>query len=237
MSGRARWNPFAGVARSWGHFVRRPRPTQLRTVGDQSWRWWPASSSGGDRTVERDLDARLRPVRPRPTSRRERRSTPVSSGEHLDPRGDRRNRINVVFPVVSLNSLAGQEGFAADPEYGEQTKAIDFYVSQVNHDGGINGRSINPIVVCLRPDERDVDASVVQDVDRGSPAAFAVIDGIGAWTGDNQLCVTQEGHTPFIGEWSTVTNWTDQGSPYLWWTGRGPRGHPPGGRGLGGARP
>ena len=53
----------------------------------------------------------------------------------------------------------------------------------------------------------------------GSPAAFAVLDGIGAWTGDNQLCITQEGHTPFIGQWTTVTSWTDQGSPYLWWTG------------------
>ena len=33
----------------------------------------------------------------------------------------------------------------------------------------------------------------------GSPAAFAVLDGLGDWTGDNQLCITQEGHTPFIG--------------------------------------
>ena len=30
----------------------------------------------------------------------------------------------------------------------------------------------------------------------GSPAAFAVIDGVGAWTGDDELCITQEGHTP-----------------------------------------
>ena len=53
----------------------------------------------------------------------------------------------------------------------------------------------------------------------GSPAAFAVLDGLGDWTGDNQLCITQEGHTPFIGQWTTVTNWTNEGSPYLWWTG------------------
>ena len=45
----------------------------------------------------------------------------------------------------------------------------------------------------------------------GSPAAFAVLDGIGDWTGDNQLCITQEGHTPFIGQWTTVTNCTDLG--------------------------
>ena len=32
MSGVSRWNPLRGLARSWGHFVRRPRPTQIRTV-------------------------------------------------------------------------------------------------------------------------------------------------------------------------------------------------------------
>ena len=53
----------------------------------------------------------------------------------------------------------------------------------------------------------------------GGPAVFAVLDGIGTWTGDNQLCITQEGHTPCISQWTTVTNWTQKGSPYLWWTG------------------
>src|ERR1019366_8691978 len=53
----------------------------------------------------------------------------------------------------------------------------------------------------------------------GSPAAFAVLDGVGDWTGDNQLCITQEGQTPMIGQWTTVTDWTTKGSPYLWWTG------------------
>ncbi len=54
--------------------------------------------------------------------------------------------------------------------------------------------------------------------DGGSPA-FAVLDGVGTWTGDNQLCITQEGHTPLLSQWTTVTNWTRQGAPYLWWTG------------------
>jgi hypothetical protein len=53
----------------------------------------------------------------------------------------------------------------------------------------------------------------------GDPAAFAVLDGVGTWSGPNELCVAQEGHTPFIGQWTTVTNWTNEGSPYLWWTG------------------
>ena len=129
------------------------------------------------------------------------------------------HQINVVFPVVSLSSLAGQEGFAQDAEYGEQQKAIDFYVGQINRHGGIDGRTINPIIVSFDPTDEASMRALCKTWTEGSPAAFAVLDGIGAWTGDNQLCITQEGQTPFIGQWSTVTTWTDQGSPYLWWTG------------------
>ncbi len=32
VSGQTLWNPLGAVARSWGHFVRRPRATQIRTV-------------------------------------------------------------------------------------------------------------------------------------------------------------------------------------------------------------
>ncbi len=46
-----------------------------------------------------------------------------------------------------------------------------------------------------------------------------MVDGIGTWEQDNQLCVAQQGQTPLISAWSTTTNWTNLGSPYLWWTG------------------
>jgi hypothetical protein len=48
---------------------------------------------------------------------------------------------------------------------------------------------------------------------------FAVLDGLGTFEGVNQLCVTREGHTPMLSQWSTTTNWTNLGAPYLWWTG------------------
>jgi Periplasmic binding protein len=134
-------------------------------------------------------------------------------------RGVTKSSINVVFPVVSLNSLAGQEGFAQDAEFGEQTKAIRLFVTQINDTGGINGRKINPIIVSFDPTNEAAMRALCKDWTEGSPAAFAVLDGIGDWTGDNELCITQEGHTPFIGGWTTVTDWTDLGSPYLWWTG------------------
>ena len=59
----------------------------------------------------------------------------------------------------------------------------------------------------------------MQGLDRGLDPAFAVLDGLGAWEGDNQLCITQEGHTPMLAQWTTVTDWTQQAAPYLWWTG------------------
>jgi hypothetical protein len=134
-------------------------------------------------------------------------------------RGVTGSAITVAFPVVSLNSLAGQEGFAQDAEYGEQTKAIKFYVNQINQSGGINGRKIRPVITTFDPTNEAAMRALCKTWTEGSPAAFAVLDGIGDWTGDNELCVAQEGHTPFIGQWTTVTNWTNQGSPYLWWTG------------------
>jgi hypothetical protein len=46
-----------------------------------------------------------------------------------------------------------------------------------------------------------------------------VLDGVGSWDGTDQLCITQEGHTPLISEWTTVPNFAAPGEPYLWWTG------------------
>ncbi len=151
-------------------------------------------------------------------------ATPVGGPVPVDrastsSRGVSARQINVVFPVVALNSLAGQEGFAEDVEYGEQDKAIDLFVGAINRAGGINGRRIDPIIVPYDPASESGMRALCKTWTEGSPAVFAVIDGLGAWTGDNQLCITQEGHTPFLGQWTTVTDWTDQGSPYLWWTG------------------
>jgi hypothetical protein len=144
--------------------------------------------------------------------------SPVSTAS-TSTRGVTKSSINVVFPVVSLNSLAGREGFAEDAEYGEQTKAIELFVKQINDAGGIRGRKINPIITGFDPTNESAMRALCKTWTEGSPAAFAVLDGLGAWTGDNQLCITQEGHTPFIGAWTTVTDWTNEGSPYLWWIG------------------
>ncbi|MGD0392520.1 MAG: ABC transporter substrate-binding protein [Acidimicrobiales bacterium] len=216
MSGPTRWNPLGGLTRSWGHFVRRPRSTQIRTVvlvgavivGTTVWVATSPTATSAPGTIQVQPTGGTSGSGPSPVS-----SASTSS------RGVTKHGISVVFPVVALNSLAGKEGFEADVEFGEQTKAIDLFVKQINDKGGINGRKINPIITTFDPTNETEMRSLCKTWTEGSPAVFAVLDGLGDWTGDDELCITQEGQTPFIGQWTTVTNWTNQGSPYLWWTG------------------
>jgi ABC-type branched-subunit amino acid transport system substrate-binding protein len=120
---------------------------------------------------------------------------------------------------VSFTSLQGKYQISSDVEFGEQIKAIKFFVKQVNQSGGINGRKINAIIPTFDPTDQTQMRSLCENWIHGSPSVFAVVDGLGTWRDQNQLCVTNEGHTPLISAWSTVTNWTKQGAPYLWWTG------------------
>ena len=214
-SARSGWlghaNPLAPVGRSWRRLRRRPPAMQLRTalivigvvVGLIIWLALAPSGTAG--AAEATLAAAGAP-------------TPVSQAS-TSARGVSAHSINVVFPVVAINSEAGQLGFAEDKEYNQQTYAIHLYVNQINAAGGIHGRKINPIIVSFNPANATEMRSLCQQWTQGNPPVFAVIDGIGTWTGDNELCVTQEGHTPMIAAWTTTTNWTQEGSPYLWWTG------------------
>jgi Periplasmic binding protein len=197
------FNPLAPVGRSWRRLRRRPGTMQLRTaliviavvVGLIVWLALAPSGTAGAAEA-----------------------TPVNRAGTSAP-GVTAHSINVVFPVVAINSEAGQLGFAQDKEYNEQKYAIHLYVNQINEAGGIHGRKINPIVVSFNPSNETEMRSLCKQWTQGSPPVFAVIDGIGTWTGDNELCVTQEGHTPMIAAWTTTTNYTVAGSPYLWWTG------------------
>jgi len=144
--------------------------------------------------------------------------TPVTQAS-TSARGVTAHAINVEFPVANLSALSGQFGFATDAEYGEQVKAIDLFVNHINSTGGINGRTINPIITSFDPTNESELHALCTDWTQGSPPVFAVLDGLGTWSGDSQLCITQQGHTPFLGQWSTVSNWITAGSPYLWWTG------------------
>lgn len=134
-------------------------------------------------------------------------------------RGVTGSTINVVFPVANLDALASTYGFAGDVEYTEQAKAIHLFVDQINGDGGIDGRMINPIITPYDPANNAEMQKLCVDWTQGNPGIFAVLDGVGTYTGVNQLCVTQQGHTPLLSQWTTVSSFTQAASPYLWWTG------------------
>jgi hypothetical protein len=211
--------PLAPLGRSWRRLRRRPRATQVRTaliiiaivVGLVAWLVLaPSGTPGGSGSAGA---AEVPEHASSSTS-----ATPVTAAS-TSSRGVTATSINVVFPVVAINSLAGQEGFAEDKEYNEQIPAIHLFVNQINDSGGINGRKINPIITQFDPTNDANMQSLCQQWTQGSPAVFAVIDGIGTWQGDDQLCVAQQGQTPLLSAWSTTTNWTNLGSPYLWWTG------------------
>ncbi len=146
------------------------------------------------------------------------KATALSKARDAAP-GVTATSIRVVFPLVSLNSLAGKFGFASDSEYGKQEDAVHTFVNDINAKGGINGRKIVPVISTYDPTDTASMRALCKEWTQGADPAFAVLDGIGSWEGDGQLCITQEGQTPMISQWGTVTDWTTKGSPYLWWTG------------------
>lgn len=145
-------------------------------------------------------------------------AAPVSQASS-SARGVTGSTINVVFPVANLDALASTYGFAGDYEYSEQAKAIHLFVDQINDGGGINGRTIDPIITSYNPADNAELQKLCVDWTQGNPGVFAVLDGVGTYTGVNQLCVTEQGHTPLLSQWTTVSSFTQEASPYLWWTG------------------
>ena len=144
--------------------------------------------------------------------------TPVTEAS-TSARGVSASSINVVFPIISFSSIEGEFEIKSDAEFGEQTKAIHLFVDQINDAGGINGRKINPMIESFDPTNVAEQRALCKQWTQGTPPVFAVLDGLGTWQGVNELCITREGHTPMLSQWTTTTNWTDMGSPYLWWTG------------------
>ena len=127
--------------------------------------------------------------------------------------------IRVAFPIADLDALASNLGFETDVEYSEQAKAINLFVDQINNAGGVYGRKIIPEIVNIDPTNETDMRAVCKNWTEGPNAVFAVLDGLGSWDGIDQLCITQEGQTPLLSQWTTVPNFAEPGEPYLWWTG------------------
>jgi ABC-type branched-subunit amino acid transport system substrate-binding protein len=130
--------------------------------------------------------------------------------------GVTKKSITVVFPVVDLSAAGQAVGLQGLSDEKDPT-GIRTYVKEINDAGGIHGRKIDARIEKFNPlDPADMRAKCKDWTTSGD--VFAVVD-TGKWYDDNQLCITQEGHVPLISSWTTVTDWTERGAPYLWWTG------------------
>lgn len=124
--------------------------------------------------------------------------------------------VTVVFPVINL-AAAGQSVGLQGLSDEKDPDGIKAMVDAANATGGIHGRKINARIVNFNPLQPSEMRALCKDWTT-SGSVFAVVD-TGKWYDDNQLCITQEGHTPLISSWTTVSDWTQRGAPYLWWTG------------------
>ena len=124
--------------------------------------------------------------------------------------------VTVVFPVIDL-SAAGQAVGLQGLSDEKDAAGIRTYIKQVNDAGGIQGRTIDARIEKFNPlDPAEMRAKCKDWTTSGE--VFAVVD-TGKWYDDQQLCITEEGGLPLISSWTTVTDWTERGAPYLWWTG------------------
>jgi ABC-type branched-subunit amino acid transport system substrate-binding protein len=148
-----------------------------------------------------------------------RASTRADGISGVDPSTDgvTSKSVTIVFPVVDLSAASGAAGLQYQSDE-NATLGINTYVKAFNDAGGVNGRKIKPRVVKFNPLKPAEMRSLCKDWTTGGDV-FAVVENIGTWYGNNQLCVTQEGHLPLIASWTTVTDWTNRGAPYLWWLG------------------
>ena len=124
--------------------------------------------------------------------------------------------VEIVFPVINLSAAGAAVGLQGlsdekDPD------GIRAMVDAANAAGGFHGRTIKADIVQFDPLQPSEMRALCKDWTT-SGHVFAVVD-TGKWYDANQLCITQEGHTPLISSWTTVTDWTQRGAPYLWWTG------------------
>lgn len=139
--------------------------------------------------------------------------TPSQGKRTASDRGVSPTHVKVVFPVFDPSASFKVVGAGADIEAAEDM--IRACVDHVNAAGGIDGRRIDPIIQVFNP--LDSTAMRAQCIKWATDdKVFAMVDS-DAWHTEGQLCLTEEHDTPLISRWTTASEWTRRGAPYLWW--------------------
>ena len=162
----AAFHPWRPLGRSWRRLRRRPRAMQVRTaliviaivVGLVAWLVLAPSGTPGGSGSAGAAEVAVEHHAPTPPSQ-----------ASTSTRGVSATSINVVFPVVAINSLAGKEGFAA----GQGVQRADPGHPPLREPGQQRGRHQRPQDQpdhrAVRPDQRRQHAVAVPAVDPGQP--------------------------------------------------------------------
>ena len=233
MSGGSRWNPFAALSRSWGHFVRRPRRTQLRTIvligavvaGVAVWlATSPSSTSSGSAATASPT-----------TTHAAGGPTPVERGEHLD-QGDPRKLDQRGVPG-RLAQLARWPGRVCRRPRVRRADQGDPVLRQADQRQRRDQRASHQSDHHqLRPDQRIGDPRPLQDLDR------RIAGGLRGARRDRRLdgrqpALHHPGRPDALHRWVEHRDQLDQPGLALPLVDRTrPRGDPPGGGGLGAQR-
>jgi ABC-type branched-subunit amino acid transport system substrate-binding protein len=141
-------------------------------------------------------------------------SNPAGATDH----GVTATSIDVVIPIPKLGAVQQAFNFGSNFSSEDAMQSVNAYVDWINKNGGINCRQIKKITPTYDPTQDTSMRSLCKQYTVDTPA-FAFIDVLGSWHDAEQLCVSQEEHTPLISPWTSTTSFLRQGAPNLWWTG------------------
>ena len=165
------------------HTVR--RQGGARCEGCWCSRWWARSCSRSRRAVATTT------VGPARVPRRRRRSRAASRAKRRASSGpaSRADTIKVAVPLVDFGCI---EDFVDDVRI-DQDKIYEAYFDDINENGGINGRMIEPLfktycpIPGSEPSSLSICTAATEDDD-----VFAIMGIFVDFTGDAQLCVTRD---------------------------------------------
>ena len=132
-------------------------------------------------------------------------------------RGVTASTVKIVTPWFNIDQASKITGTTTDEPLEDAELVIKSVVDAVNKDGGIAGRKLEAQIEEFNP-INEVDMRARCQRWTREEQNFAVVDSE-AWHSTHQLCITQENKTPLVSSFTSVSEFTRRGDPYLWWTG------------------
>jgi ABC-type branched-subunit amino acid transport system substrate-binding protein len=143
-------------------------------------------------------------------------STGAGAGLTASDRGVTPTTITIAFLLADLGSLS-QLGFGV-PGFNvkDQEAYIRVYVDNINAQGGVYGRQIDPVFVSYDPTNQQTSQTACRTATQDHEI-FAAIDSGGGLNEQGMRCFTDQNHTPLIalGSFGTPPSWYETSAGYL----------------------